>query len=510
MSTRAIHLTLSPLLRGAQARGRDRHTIDVIGVPGLVLMEHAGRAVADVVMSTLQTRSPDTASGRSAVVVVCGAGNNGGDGYVCARHLLSRGVDVTVNSTVDPATLQGDAATAATLFAAAARHLGHPGVTVGDVPARVSQATPTVIVDALFGIGLSRPLDEASTAVVVAIETVRSRGASVVAIDVPSGLPADGQQPEGACVGADVTVTFGGHKVAHHSEPGRARCGTVIDVDIGFIPPDNEVLDVWRLTGVALPPADPTAHKGRFGHTGVIAGSVGMGGAATLSATAALRAGAGMVTLIGDVDVARPVELMAQSTASMEATGLDALVVGPGLRSGGSSDDESGVAALVRRLRAQADGFDARLWTVADAGALDVLATGDADVWTPHPGEAARVLKTTVSAVQADRLAAARALVDVLGGVVVLKGHAPIVASATRLVIIPGDAPALAVAGSGDVLAGVIGAGLGGAFGPGTVESVVIAAVWLHQQAGRGEARGLLASELAARVRGAVEACRGV
>ena len=121
-----------------------------------------------------------------------------------------------------------------------------------------------------------------------------------------------------------------------------------------------------------------------------------------------------------------------------------------------------------------------------------------------------RVLQTTTAAVQADRLAAARALVDVLGGVVVLKGHAPIVASATRLVVVPGDAPALAVAGSGDVLAGVIGAGLGGAFGPGTVESVVMAAVWLHQHAGRGQARGLLASELAGRVRGAVEACRDV
>ena len=504
MATRAIHLTLEALLSASQARRRDRHTIDVIGVPGLVLMEHAGRAVADVVMATLARHRGSTGS----VVVVCGGGNNGGDGYVCARHLLARNVDVTVNATVDPASLTGDAATAAALFASAAKHLGHPGVVVGDVPARVSQATPTVIVDALFGSGLARPLDEGATAVVVAIETVRARGASVIAIDVPSGLPCDGQQPGGACVGADVTVTFGGHKIAHHSEPGRACCGDVVDVDIGFIPPADEQLEVWRLTGLALPGTDPTAHKGRFGHTAIIAGSVGMGGAATLAATAALRAGAGLVTLIGDVDVARPVELMARSAASVTAPGLDALVVGPGLVS--SADVDDATLALVRRLRADADASEGCLWTVADAGAIGVLGKGDADVWTPHPGEAARVLQTTTAAVQADRLAAARALVDLLGGVVVLKGHAPIVASSTGLVIVPGDAPALAVAGSGDVLAGVIGAGLGGAFGPGTVASVVMAAVWLHQQAGRGQARGLLASELAGRVRGAVEACRDV
>jgi NAD(P)H-hydrate epimerase len=499
-ATRAIRLQLQPLLRAAEARARDRHTIDALGVPGLVLMEHAGRAVADVVGGELARRP-------GSVLVVCGAGNNGGDGHVCARHLLARGVDVVVVSSVDPARLTGDAATAATLLSRAAAHLGHPGIAVGELPARIAGQTPAVIVDALFGTGLSRPLDDDGVATVVAIDALRDRGAVVVAVDIPSGLPCDGQAPAGPTVRADVTVTFGGRKVAHHAEPGRERCGRVIDVDLGFIPPPDEAPGIHRLVGVDLPAVDVTAHKGRFGHVGVIVGRPGLGGAAVLSATSALRAGAGLVTLIGDVDVTRPVEVMAATADDEAALQLDALVVGPGLSTRGG-DGDAAVCERVRRLRAAAVADGRTLWTVADAGALGVLHQGDADVWTPHPGEAARVLASSVADVQRDRLAAARALVDRLGGVVVLKGHAPIVATAARAVVIDGDTPALAVAGSGDVLAGLIAAGLGGALGPGTVDDIVGASVWLHQQAGAGEARGLLASELAARLRGVIAGAR--
>lgn len=501
----AIRLSLTPLLSGAQARARDRHTIDALSVPGLVLMEHAGRAVADVVMTRLEGRSARAAP--AAVLVVCGAGNNGGDGHVCARHLLARGVDVVVVSSVPLARLTGDARTAADLFERAARHLGHPGAVVGELPARIAASTPVVIVDALFGTGLSRPLDEAAIATVVAIDTVRRRGAVVVAVDVPSGVSADGLRPTGPCVGADVTVTFGGLKVGHVSEPGGAVCGDVIDVDLGFIPPADERLEVYRLDDVTLPAVDGTAHKGRFGHVGVVGGGAGMGGAAVLSALGALRAGAGLVTLVGDVDVQRPVEVMAAGDGAFDdgrLTGLDGLVIGPGLNGARGA----GLRDRLRRLRAAADAAEHTIWTVADAGALSVLERGDADVWTPHPGEAARVLGGTVKDVQRDRVGAARALVERLGGVVVLKGHAPIVATATRAMIVPGDAPALAVAGSGDVLAGVVAAGLAGALGPGTLDSVTAAAVWLHQRAGRGEVRGLLASELAVRVRDAVAGAR--
>jgi hydroxyethylthiazole kinase-like uncharacterized protein yjeF len=265
---------------------------------------------------------------------------------------------------------------------------------------------------------------------------------------------------------------------------------------------------VFRLDDVRLPPVEITAHKGHFGHVGVVAGARGLGGAAVLSALAALRAGAGLVSLIGEVDVPRPVEVMALGDEVLDdahPTRLDGLVVGPGL------DGACGMPLRerLRRLRANAAAHEHAIWTVADAGALGVLERGDADVWTPHPGEAARVLGGSVADVQRDRIAAARALVDRLGGVVVLKGHAPVVATATRCLVVPGDAPALAVAGSGDVLAGLIAAGLAGAFGPGTIDSVVAAAVWLHQRAGSGEPRGLLASELAGRVRDAIAGARG-
>ncbi len=261
---------------------------------------------------------------------------------------------------------------------------------------------------------------------------------------------------------------------------------------------------MWRVTGVTLPAVDVTAHKGRFGHVGVVAGSPGMGGASVLSSIAALRAGAGLVSLVGDVDVARPVEVMSVAPSG-DLASLDALVVGPGLAAHEADD----VRAFVRHQRKDANAHERTLWTVADAGALTMLDKGDAEVWTPHPGEAARMLGVSVSDVQRDRIAAAHKIAFLKGGVVVLKGHAPVVATGSRVFVVDGDAPALAVAGSGDVLAGIIGAGLGGAFGPGTVDAVVVASVYMHQRAGADISRGALAAEIALRVRDVVESARG-
>ncbi len=476
----SIVTDLRPLLTAAQARARDAHTIDVVGVLGLVLMEHAGRAVADVVTSLMS-------DAHGAVVVVCGGGNNGGDGFVCARHLVGRGVDVVVITTVDHASLKGDAATAARLLNAAIVALGKNDVVSAFDPAHFPQH-PAVVVDALFGTGLSRPLSADSAAVVDAIAHARKNGAVVVAVDVPSGLPTDGQAPAGAVVYADVTVTFGGEKIAHVSEPGVACCGRVVDVDIGFVAPADEVIDVHVLAGVRLPPPDLRAHKNRYGHVGVVVGSDGTRGAAMLSARAAQRSGAGLVTLLGEATMPRADELMARDLDDDGAfNGLDVVVVGPGL-------SPKAALSLRQRLReARVHGMQ----IVADAGALGALQHGDADVWTPHPGEAARVLGVDSAAVQADRIAAARALVKALGGVVVLKGSAPIVATDTAVVVVQGGAAALAVAGSGDVLAGVVAAAIGGAFGAGSTEKRVLAAVYAHQQAGKGGARGLFASELA-------------
>ena len=478
-----VVLALSPLFTAAQARAADSWSIGVVGVPGLVLMEHAGRAVADVVIARLP------ASGR--VLVVCGRGNNGGDGFVCARHLAGRGVPVSVLVPQEPGA--GDAVVALQLLRAAVEHKALP-VSFVDVDAAFA-AAPAVIVDALFGTGLSRPLDDAAAALVAGIAAARSAGALVVAVDLPSGLPTDGQRPAGAFVSADVTVTFAGRKIAHVAEPGVSACGGVVDVDIGLLHPPAERVGVLALDGVTLGAPDSQSHKGSFGHVAVVEGSPRLRGAAWLTARAALRTGAGRVSLFGE-GAGRMPEIMAADIA--DGAGVDVVVVGPGLLAA-----EVPVVALLELRRAH------RVKLVADAGAIGVLKKGQAQVWTPHPGEAARVLGCSSSDVQGDRIAAARALVDKLGGVVVLKGAQPVVASAQRCVIIDGRAPALAVAGSGDVLAGVIGAVMAGAVGPCLVDDAVVAAVWLHQQAGRGLNRGALAGEIADAVAVAVAGAIG-
>jgi hydroxyethylthiazole kinase-like uncharacterized protein yjeF len=488
----APRLALAPLWTAAHARDADVFTIDTVGVPGLVLMEHAGRAVADVVAAL--------PGARAGVDVVCGPGNNGGDGWVCARHLAGRGLPVRVLALRGADGLRGDAALAARAFLQARRSLGGDGPFVdgidGDVDEAVRAGTAGVVVDALYGTGLSRPLDERSARVVAAVAARRAAGAAVVAVDLPSGLPTDGAAADGAVVQADITVTFAGRKIAHVAEPGFPACGRVLDVDIGVLRPPGRQPSVFVVDDVRLPAPPATAHKGVWGHVGVVAGDPSTAGAALLAARGALRAGAGLVTVLGDVvGVPRPPEVMTRGGASGglpgaddgALDGIDVVVIGPGLA------PATAPAWLPRLTRARARG--ARV--VADAGALGALPTALADVWTPHPGEAARLLGVAAADVQRDRLAAGRALQQRLGGVVVLKGAAPVVASATRVCIVPGGAPALGVGGSGDVLAGVVGAALGGAVGGGDIDDAVVVATWLHQQAGRALRRGCLAGEIA-------------
>lgn len=492
----SLRLSLTPLFSAAQARAADRYSIDSLGIPGIVLMEHAGRAVADVVAREL--------AGDARVLVVVGKGNNGGDGLVCARHLAGRGhfVDVFV---ADVPTA-GEARIAWDLLVTSLSQRALPVRIHKELEltwTRPGTASPfAVVVDALFGTGLSRPLAGDAASLVAMIAGLRARGARVVAVDVPSGWPTDGEAAAGAAVDADVTVTFAGQKIVHRAEPAAASVGVVHDVDIGLLHPADEKIAVFAVDAVHLGPPAPLAHKGRFGHVGVVVGDAGTAGAAQLSARAALRAGAGLVTLLGDLaGVPRQPELMQRGVDALDDA-VDALpdvvVVGPGL----SAQSAAGLAARIARVR------EAGVRVVVDAGALDVVGAGGADCFTPHPGEAARALGITTQQVQRDRLHAARALVDKWGGVVVLKGAQPVVASAHRTVIVDGRAPALAVAGSGDVLAGVVGAALGGAFGAATVFDSVVAAVWLHQQAGRAHARGALASELADAVAPAAERAR--
>jgi NAD(P)H-hydrate epimerase len=504
VSGSAVTLALAPLQSAELARAADRWTIDVVGVPGLVLMEHAGRTVADVVCAELArvgTVGAVGAVGGAVVDVVCGPGNNGGDGWVCARHLAGRGVRVRVLSLVSPTRLKGDAGLAAALFLRArteifteATAVVVDGVDDADIAEALGGGTAGVVVDALHGTGLSRPLDEGTARVVAAIAARRDRGARVVAVDVPSGLPADGAAPMGAVVAADVTVTFSGRKIAHVAEPGFVLCGAVVDVDIGILRAPDVAHDVAVLESVRLCAPSPTSHKGTWGHVGIVVGEPGTVGAALLAARGALRAGAGLVSLLvstqsaaGLDHVVRPPEVMVRALDDNGLAGVDVVVVGPGL----SPERARAMVALLVCARGRG------VRVVADAGALGMFPAGLVDVSTPHPGEVARVLGMSSTAVQGDRLAAARALVQRLGGTVVCKGAAPVVATSTRAVVVPGGVPALAVGGSGDVLAGVVGAALAGAFGACSVEDAAAAAVWLHQQAGRTLSRGAGAGEIA-------------
>lgn len=482
-------------MSASQARAADAHTIEDVGVPGIVLMEHAGRAVADAARRLVP--------GLSQAVVFAGPGNNGGDGWVAARHLWGAGVPCPVITLRAPDTLPGDAGLAAQMFLTAAELHGWRAAPfdgpfflvdlADDVDELLRRLGAGVIIDALYGTGLGRPVEGLGARVIAAL----ARAATpILAVDLPSGLPTDGQAPAGAVVKATATLSFGRRKVAHSAEPGLFFCGATEVVDIGLLEaPSQRAPVALRLLDAQglVPPVDARAHKGRFGHVGVIEGEPERAGAAHLAARAALRSGCGLCTLVVDDAPGRPPapELMvrAQASPAAIAAAFDALVVGPGL---------GARAARARALLEACATADTPV--VVDAEALDALAGAPIPklraVCTPHPGEAARLLGKSSQAVQDDRLAAAAALVELLGAVVVLKGACPVVACPGEApVIVEGGAPALAVAGSGDVLAGCLGALLGRGL---DARDAALVGSEAHQRAGaRLGQRGALASEIA-------------
>ena len=445
---------MQPVVTAAEMRELDRATMEEVGIPAFTLMETAGRAVADAALDMLDDL-------RGPVAVVCGSGNNGGDGYVAARVLRSHGVDAIVYLAAHRADIKG----------AAAEHLGVLERSGGVV---LSMATPVeldaveaeiasalLVIDALFGVGLTRPI-EGHLAEVVQAMLLAPR---ILAVDIPSGLHADTGRALGPSIVAERTVTMAALKVALVGAPGFARCGEIDIIDIG-VPPqliaatmikaglvDRDDVARW------LPHAQPLDHKGRRGHAVIVGGAPGMRGAGRLAATAALRAGAGLVTLTHDGDgLGSGLDSIMTMPLDGPLDRFDAIVIGPGL---GQSD------AARRRVR---DVLAADIPAVLDADALNIIAS-DVDalasaagpvILTPHPGEAARLLGSTVADIEADRLAAARALAAKTRAVVVLKGARTVVCDGTigddHCTINPTGGPALATAGSGDVLAGVIGA----------------------------------------------------
>jgi len=480
----------------AAVREMDRTAIENLGIPGYTLMTRAGSAAFD------DARALFPAEARW--LVICGAGNNAGDGYVIARLALDAGLDVDVAALSDAGKLTGDAARARDDFTAA-------GGTIGAFDPEQCAATD-LIVDAMLGTGLDRPLTGIYREVVESLGNVR---VPIVAVDIPTGLNGATGEVMGAAVRADLTTTFVGQKQGLYLGAGPECCGEIRFHDLG-IPADHLVgiepsMELYPAAGLRtlLRPRARGDHKGIFGHVLVVGGNRGMGGAARLAGESALRVGAGLVSIaahpevVASITTARP-ELMCHGVRNSDE--LDELLsrasvvaLGPGL----GRDDWSW--QMFRRVVGCAQP------KVVDADALNILADEEIfrDDWilTPHPGEAARLLGTDSAAVQADRLGSVAGIAERYGGVVVLKGHGTLIgATAGRPLLVQRGNPGMATAGMGDVLTGVI-AGLLAQYS-GDHLRVAAAGVQVHAIAGdmaasAGE-RGLVASDLFAQLRSVV------
>ncbi len=460
------------VVTAAQMRAMDAETIDALGVPGLVLMEQAGTLTA--VALARRYGPPD---GRRAVVL-CGTGNNGGDGFVVARHLLIAGAEVAVFLAGIPGKVAGDARANLEAFAG----LGGTIYQASEVTSRRLKSSlerADVVVDALFGTGLSAPLRAPARDWVKAANRA---GKPIVAVDIPSGIDGDTGQVMGDAIQADLTVTFACPKRGHFLVPGMDHRGDLVVADIG-IPPSvrNRLGGAVSLMTAAdararVPARKAAAHKGSFGHVLVIGASVGMTGAATLAAKGALAAGAGLATVaapegLNDILEQKLTEAMtlpmpetAQRTLAegalkplLEAAAARSVaVLGPGI----ARHPET--ARLVRAFTRDYDGP-----LVLDADGLNAWAGRMKEfprrtaptVLTPHPGEMARLTGQKAAGIQADRMEAAWALARRIEAVVVLKGAHTVVADPFGGVRVnPTGNPALATGGTGDVLAGMVGA----------------------------------------------------
>lgn len=580
-----------PVLSRAQMRAFDKHAINQCHVPGVVLMENAGRGAADVISAIIEAGgagqrhppalpgvragstlpTPGMNQGLSAplrstppppmsmrpgslvpsgnprrmvedahaarvrsfpvrhvpspgqpatyplharVVVVCGSGSNGGDGFVVARHLLARGAEVQVFLTSPSEKVTGESRINHDAYIDLGGELIELPPAAPLAPLEAALEGADFVVDAIFGTGLDRPIHGHLADVIAVINAATCR---CVALDVPSGLDADSGAPLGAAVQADETVTFGHLKIGLLTPDGARLAGNVHVVDLGV--PDRPILaqvghvaEVIRkeTIGSFFHPREANLHKHQAGNVLVIAGSAGKLGAALLTARAAMRTGAGLVTICTWADAAaalqsRVVELMtapidpASIVASLDAAlaGRRAVAIGPGL----GLDDGARVAVDHVVL-----GWDGLKVVDADAlthfvGRPEALAAARGSlILTPHPGELGRLLGRSARAIEEDRFGAVREAVALTRSIVVLKGARTVIAIPDgRMFICMAGNPALATAGSGDVLTGIIAAlacslPLDCAASAGVLIHALAADVW---RASTGSDRGLLASEIA-------------
>ncbi|HTT79503.1 MAG TPA: NAD(P)H-hydrate dehydratase [Stellaceae bacterium] len=469
----------------------DRLTI-AGGVPGIALMENAGRAVADAVARRWPVRP---------AVVLCGPGNNGGDGFVAARILLARGWPVRLALLGERAALTGDAALAAERW---------PGPVEPLADSLLDGAA--LVIDALFGAGLARPIDGIAAAIIAALE---ERGLPVVAVDMPSGIDGASGAVRGGAPHARLTVTFWRRKPGHLLLPGREHCGETLVAPIGIAAAALDRVGPsvvanhpdWWLD--AMPWPRPEGHKYGRGHA-LIVGGAAMTGAARLAARAALRLGAGLVTVAAP-EAAFPIYATALTGIIVQpADDLDAFqrlladprrtaaLIGPGAGVGPETRDKT-LAILAAGKRAVLDA-DALSVFADDPPALFAAVKSDC-VMTPHEGEFARLFDTSGSKLERARRAARQS-----GAVVLLKGSDTVVAAPDGRAAINENAPPdLATAGSGDVLAGMVLALL--VQGMPAFEAAS-AAVWLHADAARRVGTGLVAADVIAALPATVAALK--
>ncbi len=474
-----------------QMRSLDRAAIDDYGIPGVVLMENAGRAVAEAAAQMLD--------GPGRVVVVCGRGNNGGDGFVAARHLSNRSVPVEVYLLTAIENLAGDAAANCHI----AQRMKVPIIEKCD-PATLEAAVSSadLIIDAILGTGISGKVRGTARE---AIEAINQSPARVLAVDIPSGISGDTGQVMGVAVRADRTLTFGLPKIGHYCYPGRAHCGEIELIDISLpaalVAAANLPTNLTTSPDVAamLPPRWADMHKGDAGRLLIVAGSPGMTGAAAMAGLAAVRSGAGLVTVgipksLNDILEVKCTEVMtlplpetAQGSLASDAIdeilefaeSCDVVVLGPGLSQ--VSETAELARRLIERISAplvvDADGLN------ACAGATEPLKSRETPtIVTPHPGELSRLIGRSIADIQQDRVSAARQATQDLQCVVVLKGAGTVIANASGEVWVnPTGNAGMASGGVGDVLTGVIGGLLTGG---GEVMNAAISGVYCHGLAG--------------------------
>ena len=475
----------------------DQVAINDAGIPGYTLMRRAGQAV----LVALQQHYPDAKS----ILVLCGAGNNAGDGYVLARLAHSNGLDVRVVSMIDPDKLQGDARQAWQHW----QECGETTLYQNDLPADAD-----VIVDALLGTGLTREVKDDWK---LLIKTVNQSGVPVISVDIPSGLNADSGAISGAAINANQTITFIGLKKGMFTGSGKACCGEISFDDLGLpkqayesVEPDAELL--CHSSQWSLPPRRHDIHKGKNGHVLIIGGNYGMPGSVILAARAALRSGAGLVSVVSRPEHINAIvtacpECMVHGSSNGEINSAlfdkaDYIAIGCGL----------GRDAWAQRLLYLA--LDSTIPMVVDADALNLLAARDhlslteECIITPHPGEASRCLNVKKREIQHDRFQMAQLLRQKCNAHVVLKGSGTIIQQQGLPKVCAFGNPAMATAGMGDVLTGMI-ASLAAqqTVVAGDLNKAVIAAVCLHARAGDlaacGDDRGLMATDVIEYIRAA-------